>query len=321
MKCEVAQPKIVFYAYGELEDEFTPELEQHLSTCDACQQELRGVQAMQDAMFLSPVLEPSPNLVARARVALDEALDAMPARSLSSRVVGTWFGWMGTVRSAPALAALLVGVSFLGGGFAARYQDEHAPRPKAAVILSSSQSGAVASVSGIVQTPDSDLVQVSYNRVVPETIQGTMDDPQIKKLLMLATQNRTDNDVRANSVSLLADQCKTGDCSGGSGLDGTAVRKALMVSLRYDKSPAVRMKALEGLQPYVSNDSNVRDAVLETLMRDSNSSVREAAINLLQPVQADSSVREVMHTVSTQDQNPYIRNASRTLLQQVSDVQ
>jgi hypothetical protein len=319
MKCEVAEAKIVLYAYGELEDEFTPELERHLAECDACRQELRGVQAMQNAMFLSPVLEPSPNLVARARVALDEALDTMPARSLSNRILGTWFRWMGTVRTAPALAAMLVGVSFLGGGFAARYQDAHAPKPKQAIILSSAQSGAVASVSGIVQTPDSDLVQVSYNRIVPETIQGTMDDPQIKQLLMLATQNHTDNDVRANSVSMLADKCKSGDCD--TSLDGTAVRKALMVSLRYDKSPAVRMKALEGLQPYVANDSNVRDAVLETLMNDSSANVRSAAINLLQPVQADSSVREVMHTVSTQDQNPYVRNASRTYLQQVSEIQ
>jgi hypothetical protein len=243
----------------------------------------------------------------------------MPARSLSSRIVGTWFGWVGTVRTAPALAALMVGVSFLGGGFAARYQDAHVVKPKQAIILSSAQSGAVSSVSGIVQTPDSDLVQVSYNRVVPETIQGTMDDPQIKQLLMLATQNHTDNDVRADSVSLLADQCKAGDCDAS--MDGTAVRKALMVSLRYDKSPAVRMKALEGLQPYVSDDSNVRDAVLEALMNDSSANVRTAAINLLQPVQADSSVRQVMHTVSTQDRNPYIRTASRTYLQQVSDIQ
>jgi len=319
MKCEVAQPKIVLYAYGELEDEFTPALEQHLADCTGCQTELRGVQALQNVMSLSPVLEPSPNLVARARVALDEALDTMPAHSLGSRIVAGWFNWMGTVRTAPALTALLVGVSFLGGGIAARYQASLAPQHRTPMILSSSLSGSVANVSGIVQTPDSDLVQVNYNRVVPESIQGTMDDPQIKQLLMLATQNRADNNVRADSVSLLADKCKSGEC--GAELDGTDVRKALMVSLRYDKSPAVRMKALEGLQPYVSNDRNVRDAVLDTLVHDSSANVRTAAINLLQPVQADSSVRQVMHTVSTQDQNPYVRNASRTLLQQVSDVQ
>ncbi len=319
MKCEVAQPKIVLYAYGELEDELTHELEQHLADCAGCQMELRGVQGLQQAMSLSPVLEPSPNLVARARVALDEALDTMPARSLSSRIVSGWFNWMGTVRTAPVLTALLIGVSFLGGGIAARYQASLAPRPRTPMILSSSLSGAVSSVSGIVQTPDSDLVQVNYNRVVPESIQGTMDDPQIKQLLMLATQNRADNNVRADSVSLLADKCKSGEC--GAELDGTDVRKALMVSLRYDKSPAVRMKALEGLQPYVSNDMQVRDAVLDTLVHDASANVRTAAINLLQPVQADSSVRQVMHTVSTQDQNPYIRNASRTLLQQVSAIQ
>ncbi len=54
---------------------------------------------------------------------------------------------------------------------------------------------------------------------------------------------------------MLADQCKAGDCDGDSALEGPAVRKALMVSLRYDKSPAVRMKALDGLQPYIAKDT------------------------------------------------------------------
>ncbi len=83
------------------------------------------------------------------------------------------------------MTALLVGASFFGGGMVVRYQDANAPKPKSPVILTGASSGAVASVSGIVQTPDSDLVQVNYNRIVPESIQGTMDDPQIKQLLML----------------------------------------------------------------------------------------------------------------------------------------
>ncbi len=43
-----------------------------------------------------------------------------------------------------------------------------------------------------------------------------------------------------------------------------------MVALRYDKSEAVRLKALEGLQPYVAEDMRVRDAVLEALLNDSD---------------------------------------------------
>ncbi len=319
MKCEVAEPKIVFYAYGELEDESTPELERHLAECDGCRQELRGVQAMQNAMFLSPVLEPSPNLVARARVALDEAWTT--CQRAASPTAFWAHGSAGWVRYARHLRCRRCWWASAFSAAALRRAIRMRARPVRSrrSFSPAHRAGAVSSVSGIVQTPDSDLVQVSYNRIVPETIQGTMDDPQIKQLLMLATQNHTDNDVRANSVSMLADKCRAGDCDASMG--GADVRKALMVSLRYDKSPAVRMKALEGLQPYVSNDSNVRDAVLETLMNDASSNVRAAAINLLQPVQADSSVRQVMHTVSTQDQNPYIRNASRTYLQQVSEIQ
>ena len=37
--------------------------------------------------------------------------------------------------------------------------------------------GAIANVTGIVQTPNSELVQVNYNRVVPETIEGSLDEP------------------------------------------------------------------------------------------------------------------------------------------------
>lgn len=318
MKCESAQEWIVLHAYGELADEQAHALELHLAACEHCRKEQEAVRALQETMALAAVEEPSPNLVARARVALDDALDNLPERSWAAQLLDGFRGWGWTLRGAPVLAALLVGVGLAGGGYISRYQAEHAVRPRQAVLLTNG-AGEVASVSGVVQTPDSDLVQVNYNRVVPESIQGTMDDPQIKQLLLLATQNHADSQVRASSVSLLADQCRTGNC--GAGIEDNSVRKALMVSLRYDKSPTVRMKALDGLQPYVGNDRQVRDAILEALMHDSNADVRSEAVGLLTPVQADSSVQAVMHTVSTQDQNPYIRNASRTLLQQVSEIQ
>ena len=66
----------------------------------------------------------------------------------------------------------------------------------------------------------------------------------------------------------------------------------------------MRLKALEGLQPYVGEDQHVRDAVLEVLMHDANAEVRTRAISLLTPVQADTSVRQVLRTVSTRDDNP-----------------
>jgi len=128
------------------------------------------------------------------------------------------------------------------------------------------------------------------------------------------------NGVRDESVSRLASECKAGhSCEDAS--DGKGIRNVLMQRMLYDKSPAVRLKALEGLKPYVAQDQRVRDAVLEALMHDANSAVRTQAISLLEPVQSDSSVRQVMRTVSTTDENPYIRTASYQALQGTADIQ
>ena len=122
------------------------------------------------------------------------------------------------------------------------------------------------------------------------------------------------------TVSLLTEECRAGhECQPTP--DGKGIRHALMVSLRYDDDAGVRMKALEGLGPYVGQDLHVRDAVLEAVAHDSDAQVRRAAIGLLEPVQSDSSVRQVLRTVATQDANPYIRTASFNALQGSADIQ
>lgn len=94
-----------------------------------------------------------------------------------------------------------------------------------------------------------------------------------------------------------------------------------MVALLYDKDPTVRLKALQGLQPYVEDDTKVRDAVLESLMNDGDARVRTEAIGLLAPVEADSSVREVLHTVAAQDDNAHIRDVSQQILNAAPQIQ
>jgi hypothetical protein len=319
MRCNDAQENIILAQYGELPDELQFPLEQHLSSCEDCRREWNALVALNEELALAPVTEPSPNLLTASRMRLDEALDAMPPRSIQQKFFGNAFRWLGFLQGAPALATLLLGVGFLSGNFLVRYQVAHARTLPPPVIFTDPPHGVIASVSGIVQTPNSELVQVHYNRLVPETVQGSLDDPQIRKLLMLGTKLATTNDVEADSVSLLAHECRAGhSCDDGSS-DG--IRTALLVSLRDDKSPAVRLKALEGLQPYVAQDENVRDAVLESLMHDKNADVRTQAIAVLEPVQADSSVRQVLRTVSSQDVNPAIRNASFQALQGADDIQ
>ena len=321
MNCDVAQEQMVLLMYGELDDELAIGLEQHLDLCDACQNELSAIREMDEDLARLPVLEVSPNLLAKSRMRLDEALDEETPHALVTRLRANFWRWTGLVTGAPALATLLIGVGFLGGDFTYRYRAALEPKPlRQPVTISEPANGAIANISGIVQTPDSELVQVKYNKVVPETVEGSLDDPQIRLLLMMGMRAGASEGVRTDAVGLLAKECRLGHACSGNG-DSKDVRGALMVRLRYDSDAGVRMKALHGLERYVDQDQRVRDAVLEALMHDKNAGVRKAAIGMLAPVQSDSSVREVLREVSTQDENPYIRTASFEALQGAADIQ
>jgi len=321
MKCNIAQDWTVLQAYGELDETDAAELEMHLHLCTACSTEHTATVQFVDAMAAEILEDPTPNALAESRMRLDSRLDEVGMGGWMDRVRALATGSWATISGAPALATLLLGVGFLAGNFLNRYQIGHAPKPSGPVVMQHQTEGVISNVSGIEQTPNSDIVQVRYNRIIPETMQGSLDDPQIRQLLMVGAKDGLSNGVRENSVGLLAAECLAGHRCESASSGGVGVRDALLVSLRYDKSAKVRMKALEGLQPYVGVDQRVRDAVAESLMRDASTEVRTRAIDLLQPVQADSSIRQVLHTVSTRDDNPYIRNASTMALEGTDGLQ
>jgi hypothetical protein len=342
MKCELAHERIVTGAYGELPDDQAHELDRHLAECPGCRQEREQLLALKVLADALPVREPSPNLVARSRLRLDEALDALPAMHWYERLAQRLMNSAASLQAAPLAACLLlvagVGAGTLGGYEFAQNRAAHAATaaPVLAAVKGSglqtgpqqtvvSQQGAgaqqaelnnVASVSGIVREPGNEMVEVSYNQLVPQKIDGSLDDPAIRRLLMLATENATSAGVRDDSVGLLAAECRAGHSCQGAG-----IRDALMVALRYDKNARVREKALEGLEPYVSQDVRVRNAVLEALLNDNDPRIRTESINLLEPVEADTSVRQVLYSVSTSDDNPQIRNVSRQVLSRVPEIQ
>lgn len=334
MNCNESHEKVVLAAYGELPDDEAHALALHLTGCAECREEQEQLLALKTLSAAYPVPELDPNLVARSRTRLEEALDAIPPKRWYDRV-GDWMTRTATgLQAAPVAAGLLLvagaGLGSLGGyEFAARHMTA-AQNPTDYTFRTASTDGPklgpvspgeVASVSGIEREPNSNLVQVTFNQVQPRKISGSLDDPQIRQLLMMASQNGSNPAVRDNSVELLADECRTGHGCGDAGLQGTGIREALMVALRYDRSAVVRAKALEGLQPYVAEDMQVRDAVLETLLNDPDAKVRSTAISMLEPVEADTSVRQVLSTVALSDQNSSIRSASRLVLRRVSEIQ
>ncbi len=323
MNCQLAQEHIVLSVYGELPDDRAHLLEQHLAQCEPCRQEMEAVSALHKALSAAPVVEPSPSLLARTRVRLDEALDALPQASFFRRLSQRIHRGFGALQGAPVMASvvLLAGGAIGGyGGYRVAQHNVHATpavaQNTAVPVLADRDSAQIAGISSITLEPGSENVEVRFERMTPETAFGTLDDPQIRQLLVLAARNFANPAAHDDSVNLLAKECQAGhQCNGG------PVRNALMVALRYDKDARVRRKALEGLESYIAADTRVRDAVLEAVMHDSNADVRAEAIGLLEPVDADSAVREVLQTVADRDQDQHIRTVSRQYLEQVSQIQ
>ena len=330
MNCELAHEWIVSAAYGELPDEQMHELERHMAGCQDCKTEREQLLALKVLASALPVEEPGANLVACARMKLDEALDALPPLRWYERLGQRMMNNFASLQAAPVAACLLLlagaGAGSLGGYEIAQNRAAHAaaavqtataatavlPQPAA----TQPELATVANISSIVRQPNSEIVEVHYNQMVPQQIQGSLDDPAIRQLLMLASQNSTSAGVRDDSVGLLAAECRAGHSCRGAG-----IRDALMVALRYDKNAGVRHKALEGLQPYVAEDVRVRDAVLEALLNDGDPQIRTAAINILEPVEGDTSVRQVLHSVANSDRNPYIRTVSTQILSREPEIQ
>jgi hypothetical protein len=316
MNCEWIKENAVLYAYGELPDDQRHDFERHVAHCSRCQQEVEDVRAFFGAMRTgAPVVEPSPNLLTASRMRLQEALEhAEQSRGLG-RFTFDIANWFHQLKLSPALAAMLLIFGFAGGAvttFVAK--DKRSPGgptmgPQTANIAETT-TAPIAAIKNITQEPGSNKVQITYDKLVPAQAEGSIDNPDIQRLLLYASRSNMNSGVRLDSVDALTKNP-----------DNDRVREALIFSLRYDKNPGVRLKALEGLKNYVKQDRRVRDVMLEALVRDDNSGVRVAAIQSLQPVMADTSVRTTLQELADRDSNKFIRYESQRTLATAPDIQ
>ena len=307
MKCEWVQENAALYLYDEMADDERYEAEQHLAKCADCARELEGLRELHSALSAVKVEDPSPNMVAQARM-LQEALESAHQDRGWSRFTLDIAGWMQQIRFSPALAMVLLMVGF-GGGILASFRTA-VERPLEGAAVAATDSASIAAIRGISQNPQTNSVEIKYDKLVPDMAQGSLNDPKIQQLLLYAARNNYNSGVRLDSIDVLTQKP-----------EDAQIREALIFALRYDKNPGIRLKALAGLKAYVKTDVRVRDVMLEALLRDANEGVRAEAIRSLQPVIADSSVRATLQALAEKDSNKFIRFESRRVLAALPDIE
>jgi hypothetical protein len=301
MNCEWVRENATLYLYNELADDARHELEQHANRCKECAAEIEQLRQFHSAMSSLPQPEVSPNLLASARLQLQEALETVEQARGWNRFVFDPMAWLRQARFSPALATVLLMVGF-GAGVGTTYKLAQS-NIVVPVVPEAHNEAAISGVRTITQQPNSNNVQIQYERTMPETAEGSMDDPKIQNLLLMAARSNYNSGIRMDSIDLLKQKPDDG-----------RVREGLVFSLRYDSNPGVRLKALEALTGYVKQDIRVRNAMLEALLNDNNPGVRTGALRSLEQVKADTSVRQALQQLAKEDPNQYIRQESRRVL-------
>ena len=133
MNCEWVKENVTLYLYNELADDARHELEQHLGRCKDCDAEVAEVRQLHEKMNALPQLEVTPNLLASARMSLQEALETTEQKNGWLRFAFDPMHWLQQMRFSPALAAVIFIVGF-GGGIATMYRTASHPPDRKSVV-------------------------------------------------------------------------------------------------------------------------------------------------------------------------------------------
>jgi anti-sigma factor RsiW len=305
MSCDSILEEGTLYLYGELSGEEEEALEQHLEACGACRAEIARLGELRGALDRRQV-EPSPALLAECREALMRRVErsGRPGRSwlsLPGSVGSLFHPVLGLRQLAAAIALVTLGfvaatVSSRGGFL--RIGNE---AQKSAGLVPLGSDGVV---SGIRATP-AGQVQIDLDQTNRRVVKGTLEDQEIRSLLLRAARDQANPGLRVESVTLLKDMSQNAQ-----------VRQALLQALAHDPNPGVRLKALEGLRPFAS-EPQVRDALTEALKEDENSGVRIEAIDVLTQ-DHDEALVGVLQALVQSEQNNYIKLRCKKVLRDMN---
>jgi len=292
--CKEVGALLVFYACGETDEQENQKIDKHLGECATCAAQLaeeRSLHAsLMEALQASEKYDTGGILLSQCRSELAEALDDLSAPPLNP----TWrpFGWL---RRSMVLRPILSGAFLVLAGVAIGTQvvpriaerfDSSAGAQTVRVLPSlkfTDEQLANMAVAGISVTPSADgagSLQVHVRTEQPQVLSGSVDDPEMRRVLTYVVENgrQTDPGVKLDCLDAL--RLRTSD---------KEVRKALLYAAQNDQNPAVRMKAMDSLRD-AATEPKVREMLMGALEHDANPGVRVEAVNLLvRSLEANSS--------------------------------
>jgi len=297
----------------ELKDAELEELHKHLIDCDNCQFEYDKLNEFYKGIDKLDKKEVDEISLQNARHELRLALDKeISNRSFFEKIVDgvknfSFYYYKPVITGAASLTVgLIMGYAFFHNG------NENSFIGTAQIDQTSTKITNVR----FLQPPNNDgEVEFTFEAVKPMTMKGKVSDPKIQMVLAQALLNEKNAGSRFNTVSVIANQTQ-----GSNSVIDPKIMSALISTLKFDDNPGVRKRALMALLniPY---NQQVKETFLYTLINDSNSGIRIAAINGLTSATMDGNkfdeeTLKILKQKSQNDDNEYIRIRAASLVKE-----
>lgn len=298
MDCKKFDESIPLYLYDELAPGARAALEHHRNECAACSHKLEQARKLHEELSRQPGQEARPELLARCRQGLEEAIDEELERVTWRgllRGIFTGFTTQPATRAASLVALLALG---FGVGWTLRPLAKTAPniQPSSSPVINAADLGDF-HINGISRVqPDAATggVKITVDAERRVTLEGSLDNPRIRNVLIDAVKSYQNPGIRHDTLDALR---QAGD-------DPT-VRSALLYALKHDPNAGLRLDALSSLRdaPW---SAETEQGVLEALQHDRNPGVRVEAVDALTQ-HATPAILPALSRFAADDPNPYVR--------------
>jgi hypothetical protein len=301
MNCNDFSENLPLLMYDELPLGERAAFEAHLAGCSNCQSVLEKSRQLQALLSERTSPEVAPDFLVRCRLALDEALDR--EQTSWRGALREWLPRLGIVRPAGALAALTLVVLGFGLGWALR--------PRAGVLVPGAEKGLSlgsamglgdARISGISQVspdPKTGGVRITLNAERRMTLEGSLDDDNVRKVLVYALKSYDNPGIRVDTLEAL----------GASG-NNPSVQPELLYTLMNDPNLGVRLEALKAVRRMNWNPE-VRQALLDVVHQSkANQGLRGAVVDELVKhavKDKDEVALSALEQLAANDPNDYVR--------------
>jgi hypothetical protein len=313
MSCKDFEEKVTLSQYDELSEKERADLDAHFANCSECRARLEHATRLHALLAQRSSTEPSPELLAQCRMALDEVIDHELSTVSWKKLFGELWSGLTAVpvtRASWALAILLFGV---GLGWTLRPHVNVAPAAGGAGTAANQASALspdmsnmrINAITQVSPAPEAGQVRITVDAERRMTLQGSLDDPHIRQVLVDALKSYSNPGIRRDSLDALQ----------GAGGDLPSVRDALLYALQNDPNAGVRLEALRTVRK-MEWTPQVQKALMNALAPNNNPGVRVAALDVL--VQhADESTLPTLKRLASDDSNPYVRMKSLNAVQRL----